>query len=142
VTARAVDRLADRFGHFVRLAGRDADFALPVANRDERVEREAAATLHDFRDAVDGDDVLDQIALAVAAIPATVVTTATIAATSLGATLATLTASVATGTAGTTTAALATAATTALATALPATSATTAGVPAAITALILRILSH
>ena len=56
----AVDRLADRFGDFVRLAGREADLALAVADGDERVEREAASALHDLRDAIDRDHVLDR----------------------------------------------------------------------------------
>ena len=64
-----VDGLADRFRDFVRLARREADLALPVADGDERVEREAAAALHDLRDAVDRDHVLDELAAAVAAPP-------------------------------------------------------------------------
>ena len=72
VALGGVDRLAHRFGHLVRLAGRDADLALPVADGHERVEREPPAALHDLGHAVDGDDVLDEVArvLAVAAIAA------------------------------------------------------------------------
>src|SRR5436190_6422694 len=63
--AGGFDRLAHRLTHFVRLAGGDPNATLPVAYRDQRVEAEAPATLHDLRDAVDGDDVLDEpIALA------------------------------------------------------------------------------
>ena len=62
--ARAVHGLADRFGHFVRLAGREPDAALAIAHRDERVEREAPAALHDLRDAIDRDDVLDELGAA------------------------------------------------------------------------------
>src|SRR5207245_7544376 len=41
--------------------------ALPVADRDQRVEAEAPASLHDLGDAVDRDHVLDQaVALALA----------------------------------------------------------------------------
>src|SRR5947208_2778291 len=41
------------------------DASLPVAHGDERVEAEAPAALHDLRDAVDGNDVLDEpVALA------------------------------------------------------------------------------
>ena len=69
VAARAVHGLADRFRHFVRLARRDADLALPVADGDERVEREAPAALHDLRDAVDRDHVLDEIAAFAAILP-------------------------------------------------------------------------
>src|SRR5256884_2388757 len=57
--------LAHRLAHLVRLAGGDPDASLPVAHGDERVEAEAPAALHDLRDAVDGNDVLDEpVALA------------------------------------------------------------------------------
>src|SRR6266566_4078165 len=52
-TAGGFDRLAHRLAHLVRLAGGDPDAPLPVAHRDERVEAEAPAALHDLRDAVD-----------------------------------------------------------------------------------------
>ena len=58
-----LDRLAHRLGDFVRLAGRDADPALAVAHRHQRVEREAPAALDDLGHAVDRDDVLDEVAL-------------------------------------------------------------------------------
>src|SRR2546427_6244218 len=65
--AGGFDGLAHRLTHLVRLAGGDPNAPLPVAYRDQRVEAEAPATLHDLRDAVDGDDVLDEpIALALA----------------------------------------------------------------------------
>src|SRR5688500_7377291 len=60
--ARRVHGLAHRLRHLVRLARREADAALPVADSDERVEREAPAALHDLRHAVDRDHVLDEIA--------------------------------------------------------------------------------
>src|SRR5580692_2153216 len=59
---RGVDGLADRFRHLVRLARRESHFALAIAHRHQRVEREPAATLHDFRDTVDRDDVLQELA--------------------------------------------------------------------------------
>src|SRR3989442_1463569 len=67
LAARRLDGLAHRLAHFIRLAGRDAHPALPVADRDQRVEAEAPASLHDLGDAVDRDHVLDQaVALALA----------------------------------------------------------------------------
>src|SRR2546427_4295775 len=63
--ARGLDGLPHRLAHLVRLAGGDPDASLPVAHGDERVEAEASAALHDLRDAVDGNDVLDEpVALA------------------------------------------------------------------------------
>src|SRR3989442_815167 len=63
--ARRFDRLAHRFADFVRFAGRDPDLSLAVADGNQRVEAEAPAALHDLRDAIDRDDVLDHtVALA------------------------------------------------------------------------------
>src|SRR3989454_9265380 len=63
--AGGFDGLANRLAHLVRLAGGHPDASLPVAHGDERVEAEAPAALHDLRDAVDGNDVLDEpVALA------------------------------------------------------------------------------
>src|SRR5207249_3239163 len=63
--AGGFDGLAHRLAHLVRLAGGDADAPLPVAHGDQRVEAETPAALHDLRDAVDGNDVLDEpVALA------------------------------------------------------------------------------
>src|SRR5205823_14638569 len=63
--AGSFDGLAHRLAHLVRLAGGDPDASLPIAHCHERVEAEAPATLHDLRDAVDGNDVLDEpVALA------------------------------------------------------------------------------
>src|SRR5438105_2134845 len=67
---RGVDRLADRFTDLVGLAGRDAHVAVAVAHRHQRVEAEAPAALHHLGHAVDRDDVLDLVAVAVAAIAA------------------------------------------------------------------------
>src|SRR5881628_876715 len=63
--AGGFDGLAHRLAHLVRFAGGHPDPPLPVAHGDERVEAEAPAALHDLRDAVDGNDVLDEpVALA------------------------------------------------------------------------------
>src|SRR2546425_9326490 len=63
--AGGFDRLAHRLAHLVRLAGGDPDPALPVAYRGQRLEAEAPAALHYFRDTVDRDHVLDEsVALA------------------------------------------------------------------------------
>src|SRR6267378_7004316 len=71
LSARGLDGFAHRFADLVRLAGRDAHVALPVPDRDERVEAEAPAALHDFRDAIDRDDVFHH---AVVVAPTPVVT--------------------------------------------------------------------
>src|SRR5689334_9465305 len=55
---RGSDSLADCLGDFVRLTRREADAALTVADRNERVERESPTALHDLRDAIDRDHVL------------------------------------------------------------------------------------
>src|SRR6266511_1490672 len=70
--ARGLHGLAHRLAHLVGLAGGDADAPLAVAHGDERVEAEPPAALHDLRDAVDRDDVLeDAVALAGGAVVAT-----------------------------------------------------------------------
>src|SRR3569623_2236853 len=77
-------RLGDRFRHFARLAMPEADPALAVADDDERGEPEALAALHRLRNAIDVDQLLDQLfAAAVAAgaaptaiVPATAAVTA------------------------------------------------------------------
>ena len=74
VAARAVNGFAHRFRYFVRLSSCKTDAALPISHRDQRVEREAASTLHDLCDAVDRDHILDELASAFAA----TVTTSTI----------------------------------------------------------------
>jgi hypothetical protein len=84
---RCFNGLAHRFRYFVRLAGREPELALAVTDGHERVERESATALHDFRDAIDGDHVLDEIGSALAtlivAAAAAAVTTATITAAAL-----------------------------------------------------------
>ncbi len=62
----AFGRLADCFGHFARLAGAVADAAFLIADDDECRECETTAALHDFCDAVDGDQLVDQLVAAVA----------------------------------------------------------------------------
>src|SRR6185503_15885040 len=59
VAASSVNSLADCFRNFVCLPCCEADFALAIADCDECVEREATTSLHDFRNAVDCDHVLD-----------------------------------------------------------------------------------
>ena len=76
-------RLADRFRHFARLAVAEAGAALAVADDDQRREAEALAALHRLGDAVDVDELLDQLLAAVvvaATAAATIVATATAAA--------------------------------------------------------------
>jgi hypothetical protein len=62
MTPSCLNGLADRLGNFIRLSGRETDPSLSVANGDKSIEREAATTLHNFRDAVDRDNVFDEIA--------------------------------------------------------------------------------
>src|SRR5262249_22682665 len=64
-----VGRLADRLRHFARLAVTKADPALLVTDNDERSEAEAASALHNFGDAVDVDELVDEFAVALLAIP-------------------------------------------------------------------------
>ena len=53
--------LADRLGHFARLARAVAGPALAVADDDDRGEAEPPAALHHLGDAVDADELLDQL---------------------------------------------------------------------------------
>src|SRR4051812_14279534 len=62
LATRGVHGLANGFGDFVCLARGKADASRAIADRDERVERKAPAALHDLRDAINGDHVLDEIA--------------------------------------------------------------------------------
>src|SRR3569623_792838 len=74
----------DGFRHFARLAMPEADPALAVADDDERGEPEALAALHRLRNAIDVDQLLDQLFAAVvvagaattAIVPATAAVTA------------------------------------------------------------------
>ncbi len=67
VAARSVNGLADRFRNFIRFPRREADLPLTVADSDKRVEREAPSALHDLGDAIDGDDVFDELVSTLAA---------------------------------------------------------------------------
>ena len=74
---RGFHGLAHRFADFIRLAGRDPDLTFSIPHRNQCVEGETATTLHDLRDAIDRDDVLDHaVAFATAAVAVTPVTTA------------------------------------------------------------------
>jgi hypothetical protein len=74
VAACSIHRLAHCFGDFVRLAGRETNAALTISHRDERVEGKAASALHDLRDTVDRDHVLDELAATISASAVTVST--------------------------------------------------------------------
>src|SRR5690606_6193224 len=63
VLLRVVGALRDGVGHLVRLPEAVAHGAVPVAYDDDGVEREAPAALDDLRDAVDGDEPLDEVRL-------------------------------------------------------------------------------
>jgi hypothetical protein len=63
VLLRLLDALADRQRHLAGLAVADADHAVAIADHDERGEAEATAALDDLRDAVDGHDALEELAL-------------------------------------------------------------------------------
>src|SRR3954468_3149529 len=75
-------RLADRLGHFARLAMTETGAALAVADHHQRGETEALAALHRLRDGVDVGELLDEVLAVVgaAAPPAAIVTPATAAA--------------------------------------------------------------
>ena len=60
-------RLADRLRHLARLAVAEADAPALVAHDDERREAEAAAALHHLGDAVDVDELVDELAVAILA---------------------------------------------------------------------------
>ena len=73
--------LGDGFRHFARLAMAEADPALAIANDDQRGEAEALAALHRLRNAVDVNQLLDQLFAAVFGAAATIVATTAIAVT-------------------------------------------------------------
>jgi hypothetical protein len=99
VATRPVYGLANGFGYFVGFAGCESNASLTVADGDERVEGKAASALHHFRDAIDCDHVLDELAATIAASAVTVPSFALATASATTATLA-LTARAATLTAG------------------------------------------
>src|SRR6185436_8677539 len=76
-----VNRLAHRFRDFIRLAGRDADLALAVADGDQGIEREAPAALDDLRHPVDRDHVFDELAVLALPVPVPIALAAALAAT-------------------------------------------------------------
>ncbi len=80
------DTLGDGQGHLAGLAVADADQTVAVADDHEGGEAEATTTLHDLRDAVDGDDALQE--LVVAAIARVAITTTLVAVTAAAATFA------------------------------------------------------
>ncbi len=63
VLLRLLDALADRQRHLAGLAVADAHQAVAVADDHEGGEAEATTALDDLRDAVDGDDALQELAL-------------------------------------------------------------------------------
>src|SRR5256714_3210617 len=63
-------RLADRLGHFTRLAVAETDPALLVADHDQRRKAKALAALDALRHAIDLDEVIAELAIALLAIPA------------------------------------------------------------------------
>ena len=62
-------RLADRLRHFARLAVAETDPALLVADHDQRRKAEALAALDDLRHAIDVDELVDELAVALFAVP-------------------------------------------------------------------------
>src|SRR5207249_6835263 len=70
VALRRLCRLADRLWHFARLAMAETDPALLIADHDQRRKAEALAALDDLRHAIDVDELVDELAVALLAIPA------------------------------------------------------------------------
>src|SRR5207342_810671 len=70
ITLRRLGRLADRLGNFARLAVTETDPALLVADHHQRRKAEALAALDDLRHAIDVDQLVDELAVALFAIPA------------------------------------------------------------------------
>src|SRR5690606_16374344 len=56
-------RLADRLGNLARLAVAIADAALLVTDNDKRGKTEVLTAFHDLRDAVDGNQLVDDLGL-------------------------------------------------------------------------------
>src|SRR6266403_2354742 len=70
VALRRFGRLADRLGYFACLAVAESDATLLVADHDQRRKAEALATLDDLRHTIDVDELVDELAVALLAIPA------------------------------------------------------------------------
>src|SRR6516165_2788403 len=69
ITLGCVGRLADRLRYLARLAVAEADPALLVADHDQRRKAEALAALNDLRHAIDVDQLVDELAVALLALP-------------------------------------------------------------------------
>ena len=89
-------RLGDRLGHLARLAVAEAGPALAVADHDQRREAEALAALHRLRDAVDVDELLDQLLAAIVVAARTAAAVVATAAATAAAAIAAATAATAT----------------------------------------------
>jgi hypothetical protein len=61
VTPGAVNGLSDRLRYLIRLARGKAHTTVAIADGNQCVEGEAATAFHDLGDAVDGDDILDEL---------------------------------------------------------------------------------
>ena len=61
-------RLADRLRHFARFAVAEADPALLIAHDDKCCKAEAPAALHDLRDAIDVNELVEKLAVPVIAV--------------------------------------------------------------------------
>ena len=96
-------RLGDRLGDFARLAVAEARTALAVADDDQRRKAEALAALHRLRDAVDVDQLLDQLFAAVVTRATAIATATIVVATATAARAAAIAAGATTTAAGTTT---------------------------------------
>src|SRR4051794_23126382 len=70
IALRRLGRLADRLGNFARLAVAETDPTLLVADHNQRRKAEALAALDDLRHAIDVDELIDELAVALFAIPA------------------------------------------------------------------------
>ena len=61
VTLGILGRLADGILNLVRLTETDADVALAITDRNDRVEAETTSALDNLRDAIDGDELVLQV---------------------------------------------------------------------------------
>ncbi len=69
IAFRRICSFLDRIRHFARLTMAKADPALLIADNDKRRKPEAAAALHHFGDAVDVNEFVDELAVAIVAVP-------------------------------------------------------------------------
>src|SRR5690606_6546178 len=69
IAARRLGGLADRLRRLAGLAVAQADAALPRPNDDERGEAEALAALHHLCDAIDMDELVGELAVALFPLP-------------------------------------------------------------------------